>query len=123
MGKKYKIIIGIFILIIALSNVFSGMINLVVLGVGHVYTYETYDGKYKFNYNPHKGGSIERLCLRYQQLQKDETVYADTSLVRTFKRKPLHFWNWYAYVFSEEYKFQYQESSKSSIHYQGLYEK
>lgn len=123
MRKKNKIIIAILILIIALSNVFGGMINLVVLGVGHVYTYETYDGKYKFNYNPYKGGNIERLHLRFKQLQEDEPKYADTDLSRTFKRKPLHFWNWYSYFFSEEYNFPYQESSESSIHYRGLYEK
>jgi len=120
MKKKYKAIVIILITIIAFSNVFSGLVNTIVFGIGYSYTYETNDGKYKFSFVPSKGGSLEVLLSKFNELQKDNPDYTNTSLSRTFKQKPLQFWNWYSYFFSERYSFPYKETSGSSINYKGL---
>lgn len=117
--KIVRLIIFI-VMILALSNVFSGLIDLFVQGIGKGYTYETFDGKYKFTYVPSKGGKFERIKIRFKRLQKNEPQYEDTELYRTFEREPCYFWNWYSYMFSEKYDFKYRELSKGSIHYKGL---
>ncbi len=119
--KKNIVKLVIFIvLMIAISNVFSGLINLIAFGVGKGYTYETFDGKYKFTFIPSKGSRFERIENKFGLLQQNEPQYIDTKLRRTFKCEPYHFWNWYSYLFSEEYDFQYSELSNDSIHYRGF---
>jgi len=113
-------LIVIIVMIIAISNVFSGLINLLVLGIGKGYTYETFNGKYKFTFVPSKGGKFERIKTKFERLQQDDNLYVGTDLFRTFECEPYHFWNWYSYMFSEKYEFQYRELSKRSVHYKGL---
>jgi hypothetical protein len=116
MNKKVISFTVIFALIILAGNTFEGLINFAIYGVGRRYSYETFDGKYKFSYLPAKGGKLERVELQFKELQQDFPKYKDTKLVRTFKMKPLQFWNWYSYLFSEKYAFQYKEPSGTSIH-------
>lgn len=106
----------IFLLIIVLGNVFEGLTNLAVYGVGRSYSYETFDGKYKFSYLPAKGGELDRVKSQFEDLQENDPKYKTTELTRTFKMKPLQFWNWYSYLVSDKYAFPYKEPSKTGIH-------
>ncbi|WP_321306153.1 hypothetical protein [Marinifilum fragile] len=120
MKRSIAKLIILLVIIICISNLLSGLINLVTEGIGKGYTYETYDGKYKFTYVPSKGGKFERVKTYFEFLQEDDPHYKGTELFRTFERKPLQFWNWYSYMLSEAYSFQYRELSKGSVHYRGL---
>ncbi|PXY00783.1 hypothetical protein DF185_12825 [Marinifilum breve] len=120
MKKITRKLITLIAITIVLANLLSGIINLFTEGIGKGYTYETYDGKYKFTYVPSKGGKFERVKTYFEFLQEDDPHYKGTELFRTFERKPLQFWNWYSYMFSEAYSFQYRELSKGSVHYRGL---
>lgn len=120
MKKKTWIITFAFVSTIVWGNVFSEAINLIVFGVGRSYTYETFDGKFKFSYHPSKGGELRTVLSRFENLQHEVPSYREPSLLRTFKKSPFQFWNWYAYYYSDRYDFPFKTSSGNSVHYKGL---
>jgi|GEM_PF-2674851 len=91
MKRIIRSVLTLSLITIVLANLLSGLINLTAEGIGKGYTYETYDGKYKFTYVPSKGGKFERVKTYFEFLQEDDPHYKGTELFRTFERKPLNF--------------------------------
>jgi len=111
------------ILLLTISNLLNQPTSLLTEGIGKGYTFETYDGKYKFTHVPSKGSQIKSIEMRFTRLINDKPEYKQTTLFRTFKRQPFKFWKWYEYLFDEKYSYPYKNPSNKSVHYQGLSKK
>ncbi len=114
-NKKKKtrriITVSAVIIFIVLSNIFSMFMNIIVFGIGMSYKFETYDGKYSMEYLPAKGGKMYIIDSDFKDLIEHNPEYKGTKYYRTFKRNPLVFWNWYKYIFGEQYKVEYKKPS------------
>ncbi len=109
MRKKIKISIWILIILVV-SNVFSGWIHFFT--GGEFYNFETFDNKFKFRFSFIKGGNIYSVKWRFRTLELEYPEYEGTQLYRTFSKNPLRFWDWYNYFTAERYRFPYKKSQR-----------
>ena len=95
------------VLLIVVSNIYSGVINVFVEGIGKSYAYSTESGAFTDVEIPTKGRDISMVEQRFQLYLDKNPPVSDTVLYRTFKPNLLEFWNWYSYVTHERYKYKY----------------
>ena len=111
-NKKIRISI-ILITFLSLSNVFSGFINIFSEGLFTTYLYQTENAEFEFNTMPSKGRDIGMMERQFSHFKKKNGEYQDLKLFRTFKRNPVKFWNWYSYLTSETYQYEYHKKVDS----------
>ncbi len=115
--KKWILTLAIILLII-LSNYYSGIINLFTEGIGRAYPFSNTTGTFQYSIVPSKGGSAEQLERGFEKYL-EEHPHSDTTLTRNFSKNPLKFWNWYRYSVHPLYKYPYHkppENRKEAMH-------
>lgn len=95
--------------LLVLSNAFSGFINVFVEGIGKRYTYQTANNEFSFMLTPSKGGDVEMMEREFILFKKLKPGNEHLVLYRTFERDPLKFWNWYSYLADNRYDYPYLE--------------
>jgi len=113
MKRKQITILILLIALLVLSNVFSGFINSFTQGLFTTYVYQTQNAEFEYTTLPDKGRGIEMMEGNFLSFKKDHPEYKEHKLFRTFKRNPLKFWNWYSYLTSEMYKYEYRNKVDS----------
>jgi len=109
MNKKRIIILTIISVIIILSNIFSGFINVFSEGLFKSYLFQTEKAEFQFMTMPSKGRNIEMMERQFSNFKEKHPEYSNLQLYRTFKRNPLKFWNWYDYLTNDRYYYGYQK--------------
>lgn len=105
MRRKFMLILTIVIII---SVLLSNLTPLKLLFSGDLiqtYHFRSGDGSFTFAVIPAKGRSCE--LMEKQKKQAEIDLGKSIKLYRTFKIKPLQFWNWGAYLFSPIWKYPY----------------
>ena len=105
--KRLKTPIILFAILL-LSNIFSGYINFFSEGLFETYLYQTENAEFEFTTMPAKGRCIEMMKRQFSHFKETHPEYQDLKLFRTFKRNPLKFWNYYSYLTSEMFQYDYQ---------------
>lgn len=92
----------VFILIISNTTIikiffYEGMLN--------SYNFRTKNNEFTFILISEKGRDLNMMNSQFELFKVENSQTLDTVLYRTFEKKPLKFWNWYAYY--SEAKYQY----------------
>jgi len=101
-GKKRKLnglIISVLVILI-LYNLFP------IFSSFGVYNYSNRSGTFKFREYPAQGTDLQ-MMERQLGYFKDATHSKDTIIYRTFKKNPLHFWQWGEFLLYGRYRYPY----------------
>jgi len=109
MGKKRRILLTVFSVILILSNSYSGYINVFTEGLTKSYLFQTEKAEFEFWTMPSKGRDIEMMEKQFSSFKENNPAYSNLNLNRTFRRNPLKFWNWYNYLTNEQYDYEFQK--------------
>ncbi|WP_223032752.1 hypothetical protein [Hanstruepera marina] len=114
MKNKHVKISIIILAVLLLSNLFSGYINLFTDGLFKTNHYQTESTEFEFTTMPSKGRDIEMMKRNFAHFKDQHPEYKDLQLFRTFKRNPIKFWNWYAYLSDDIYRYEYIDNTVSN---------
>jgi len=113
MNRKQLKISIILISFLAISNIFSGYINIFTEGLFRTYLYQTENAEFEFTTMPAKGRDTGMMERQFSNFKENNPKYEDLKLFRTFERNPLKFWNWYLYLTDEIYHYEYHQKKDS----------
>jgi hypothetical protein len=101
------------LLILGISNIYSGYINIFTEGIGKRYHFQTESGDFEFTAIPSKGRDTKMMMRQYENHIKEKGTETE-EIYRTFRGNPLKFWNWYTYSTNELYQFDYKKSENKN---------
>jgi len=113
MNRKQLKISIILISFLAISNIFSGYINIFTEGLFRTYLYQTENAEFEFTTMPAKRRDTGMMERQFSNFKENNPKYEDLKLFRTFERNPLKFWNWYLYLTDEIYHYEYHKKMDS----------
>jgi hypothetical protein len=113
MKRTQRNLLILAVLLIVFSNLFSPYINVFAVGLFPTFHYQTENAEFEFTAMPSKGRDIEMMERHFQTFKNSIPNGEQQQLFRTFKRNPFMFWNWYSYMTSDIYDYDYQRASSS----------